>query len=193
MIDLASVLDGLAPSGAGIDLSAILGESSESAYPDPTPTYGLGAREARPWSSLDERARAHIWRVHRAANRHRDRVVAEREADIRRAANPGLKTFSTQYAVDLGKTRGWIKLDRERYDARLKRHHDLYFGADVLFNVPGKGLVLVQAAGRSEVAEHRRRFERWGGAEKCREFGFRFLYVVFERGNKTPLLEEWWA
>lgn len=105
---------------------------------------------------------------------------------------PGVTRFSTDYCIEWGRKQGWKLLDRERYDARTKRHHDLMLGADAMMETD-TGIVLVQGAGRSERKEHRKRFEERGGVVKCMKLHMRFVYVEFDRGNKTPVVEEWWS
>lgn len=104
---------------------------------------------------------------------------------------PGAKRFSTQYAVEWGRSQGWTLLDRERYDARTKRHHDLWLGADALFEGPN-GLILVQAAGQSERTEHLKRFGERGGVPRCQKLNVEFWYVEFKRESKIPTKVERW-
>jgi hypothetical protein len=101
--------------------------------------------------------------------------------------------FSTQYAIDWGRSKGWKLIDRENYDFKNKHHHDLELGLDAMFDDGGFGRVGVQGAGRYEKAEHYQRFLDRGGVDKARRRGVRVLYLEFERGNKEPLLQEWWA
>ena len=105
---------------------------------------------------------------------------------------PGFTTFTTKYAIAYGRSLGWTLLDRENYNHRTKRTHDLMLGMDVMFD-DGNGLVMVQAAGRSERKAHWQRFEERGGEEKARRRQIRCLYWEFERGTKSPILEEQWA
>ena len=100
--------------------------------------------------------------------------------------------FTTQYAVDWGRSKGWKLVDRENFDYRLNRHHDLQLGADAMFD-DGDGLVLVQGAGQYERSSHRARFEGLGGVEKAKRRHMKFYYVEFIRGNKTPIILEQWV
>ena len=119
------------------------------------------------------------------------------EAAAKEAAKPpkkkraAAKRFTTDYAVDWGKAQGWTLVERERYDARTERHHDLAGGADVRFRDSAGRVIFVQGAGKSERAHHWQRFE--DRRHQLRDFNSpRFIYVEFERGNKTPIKEEEW-
>lgn len=105
---------------------------------------------------------------------------------------PYAPRFSTDYAVKWGRKQGWTLIDRENYNHKTKRHHDLQLGLDALFDTPD-GMVGIQGAGRSEKADHLRRFTDRGGIEKARRRHIRVVYLEFVRGNRTPVLEEWWA
>lgn len=102
------------------------------------------------------------------------------------------KRFSTDYAIEWGRKQGWKLLDRERYDARLKRHHDLMMGVDALFETPD-GMVGVQGAGLSEHKAHYQRFTDRGGVPRAQKLHVRVVYLEFARGDKTPRKVEWWA
>lgn len=102
------------------------------------------------------------------------------------------KPYSTQYAVDWGKKQGWKVIDREAFNFMTKRHHDCELGMDVIFD-DGEGRIGVQAAGKGERKAHYDRFVQRGGVETARRRAIRILYVVFERGNKTPIETEVWA
>ena len=104
----------------------------------------------------------------------------------------GASRFTTQYAIEWGKKQGWKLIDRERYDARLKRHHDLMLGVDALFETPD-GMVGVQGASKSERAAHYRRFEERGGIDRATRLHVGVVYLEFERGNKAPVVTEVWA
>lgn len=105
---------------------------------------------------------------------------------------PGASRFSTAYAIEWGRKQGWKLIDRERYDARTKRHHDLMLGVDAMFET-ADGLVGVQGAGRSERKAHYDRFEQRGGVARAGKLHIKVCYVEFERGEKTPKVVEWWA
>jgi hypothetical protein len=137
---------------------------------------------------LDESAFAPDY-DHREGVREALAAWAERRG---REPRRGPGRFSTRAAVAWGRRLGWRLIDRERYDARTRRHRDLMLGADVLFE-DADGLVLVQAAGRGQRAAHRRRFDDAGGADRAAKLGMRFLYVVFDRGEPEPLEVERWA
>lgn len=129
---------------------------------------------------------------------YKDRIRAALEACQERQAiknapkSPRAKRFTTDYAIKWGKRKGWTLMDRERYDYRTKRHHDLPLGADAMFETDD-GIVYVQGAGKSERAAHWRRFEEQGGVERARKLGVAFYYVEFMRGDTTPITEEQWA
>jgi hypothetical protein len=117
---------------------------------------------------------------------------AFREKYETKPAAPRQKPYSTQYAVDWGKKQGWNVIDREAYNFLTKRHHDCELGMDVIFDDGKQGRVGVQAAGKGERKVHWDRFTAAGGVETAKRRAIRILYVVFERGNKTPLdIEEW--
>lgn len=105
---------------------------------------------------------------------------------------PAAKRYTTDYAIEWGRKQGWKDLDRERYDFRLRRHHDLVLGSDAMMESPD-GIVFIQGAGRSERKEHRTRFESRGGVAKAQALHARFVYLEFERGDKAPKVLEWWA
>lgn len=110
-----------------------------------------------------------------------------------RAKRPYQKRFSTDYAVEWGRKQGWKLIERERYDFRTKRHHDLEGECDAIFDDMTDGRVGVQGAGRGERKVHYERFMAWGGPEKAKRRNLRIFYLEFERGNKTPLSVERWA
>ena len=130
-----------------------------------------------------------------------DQMAAEREAAMRvpdpsdltqRPHRATAKRFSTQCAIAWGRKRGWDLLDRERYDYRLKRHHDCLMGSDALFET-ATGMAGVQGAGRSERKTHRDRFENMGGAAKAMKLGIGFWYVEFDSLTHEVVREERWA
>lgn len=121
----------------------------------------------------------------------RQKAKLEREA-LPKEAKGGSTRYSTDYAQKWARTQGWRILDRERYDARTKRHHDLLLGVDLLAEGP-EGMIGIQAAGPSERAAHYRRFEERGGPLRAQKLSIRILYVEFERGKSAPIREEWWA
>ena len=84
-------------------------------------------------------------------------------------------------------------LEREGYDARTKRHHDLELGVDALFDDGGPGRVGIQGAGRGERLEHLRRFMDRGGPERAKSRAVKVIYLEFERGNIEPVRNEQWA
>lgn len=120
---------------------------------------------------------------------HNAKMAAKKPKQTR--INPG--TYTTQYAVDECRRRKWRIVDRERYDARLKRHHDLMLGMDLIVDDGGKGLLLIQAAGKGERASHWRKFIERGGTENALRLGVRVLYWVFERHVPSPIEEEKWV
>lgn len=120
------------------------------------------------------------------------RKAAEPPPKPKRQGTTGPK-FTTQSAVTwYQKGKKWVLLDREHYDHRLKRHHDLQLGLDLLLD-DGNGQVGVQAAGVGERAEHWRRFVERGGPEKARRRSIRVIYAEFKRGQREPVKEEIWA
>lgn len=121
----------------------------------------------------------------------------ERHAELfglvkERIARPSASRFSTQACIAWGRSMGWKLLDREQYDHRLKRHHDLIGGADAMFETP-TGIVLVQGAGKAERGTHWDRYVERDGPGRCQKFGWGFVYVEFERNQAEPLKTEWWA
>ncbi len=131
-------------------------------------------------------------RLIREAKERFELEAQKRQEAASKPRRQGAKRFSTQYAVDWGRAQGWKLLDRERYDARTHRHHDLWLGADALFEDQA-GLVLVQGAGRYEKAEHVVRFDRAGGPARAHKLGVRFIYLEFVRESKEPVLQEEWS
>ena len=103
-------------------------------------------------------------------------------------ARPAAGKFTTQYAVDYGRKLGWTAVERERFDFRTKRHHDVAGCADVLFR-DGARLILVQGAGLHERSTHRAKFDQHQSAVAGRAF----VYWEFIKGQKSPVFEEWWA
>jgi hypothetical protein len=147
------------------------------------------------WESLSEATKRKL------SNTIQDRIARE-EAKARAAADkkPRAKssssgTFTTQYAMTWAKKQGWKVLDRERYDVRTKRHHDLQLGIDLLCEDPNSegGMIGIQAAGKGEKAPHYQTFLDRGGPEKAKRRHITVIYVEFVRGSKTPILEEKWA
>lgn len=131
-------------------------------------------------------------RLRREARERFEKYGEERRAAEMKPRKAGHKRFTTQYAIEWGRAQGWKLLDRERFDARTRRHHDLPLGADAMFEATD-GVVYVQGAGRHERAEHRRRFEDGGGAARCERLRCSFVYVEFVRESVTPVLREVWA
>ena len=132
------------------------------------------------------------------ADADRDREMRKAEAAARAAkrkprTGPPATRFTTDYAVKWCRRQGWKIIDRENYDFRNKRHHDLQLGVDVLADDGGQGMVGVQGAGRGERKEHYERFEKAGGVAKANRRGVRVIYLEFERGNYEPILREDWA
>lgn len=120
----------------------------------------------------------------------------------KKAARPArayASRFTTQYAIDWGKTqtnssgRKWTLIDRERYDFRREEHHDLELGVDAIFDDWEDGRVGVQGAGVGERKEHWERFIARGGPETALRRNIRVVYVEFKRGSKDPVKVEWWA
>lgn len=118
-------------------------------------------------------------------------LVVSREKRERARRAPA-KRFTTDYAVQWGRKKFGRLIDREHYDARLQRHHDLELGVDAIFD-SAEGRVGIQGAGKSERAAHHKRFLERGGPDAAAKRGMRVVYIEFERGNKTPVKEEWWA
>jgi hypothetical protein len=146
------------------------------------------------WDSLAEatqRKLSNIFQDRKAREAAAAKAAAEKKPRAKRAATG---TFTTQYATDWAKSKGWKIIDRERYDYRTKRHHDLQLGIDLLVEDPSEdGMIGIQAAGVGERAPHYQRFLDRGGPEKAKRRSIRIVYVEFVRGNKTPVSEERWA
>jgi hypothetical protein len=116
------------------------------------------------------------------------RAAKEANHTPRRSA----KRFTTDAAIEWGRKQGWKLVDRERYDFRTKRHHDLDLGSDARMET-ATGFVLLQGAGKSERKEHRERFDGLGGIDRAMKLGWGFIYLEFERNNPEPLVIEVWA
>jgi len=101
--------------------------------------------------------------------------------------------FTTDYAVEWGRAQGWLLIDRERFDFRTKRHHDLELGVDAIFDNRVDARVGVQGAGKGERKHHRERFEERGGEATAKRRNLQVFYAEFVRGDKTPILLEQWA
>ena len=110
-----------------------------------------------------------------------------------RGVEKGPTKFTTQACIDWAKRRGWKMVDRERWDALNRRHHDLQLAVDALFDDGRGGLVGIQGAGKGERAAHRRKFEKAGGEATAKRRGIRVLYMEFVRGNPTPISIERWS
>jgi hypothetical protein len=136
------------------------------------------------WSKLP-----YTWRLKRSREYLAELAAVKQPSTKARTSAP---RFSTDACIAWGRSKGWKLIDRERYDARLKRHHDLLLGADAMMEGP-TGIIYIQGAGRSEKKVHRERFDARGGIEKARRLKVQFVYVEFDRGTATPILEEWWA
>ena len=117
----------------------------------------------------------------------------ERQRRLNQPKTPAATRYTTQAAIDWGRRQSWRLVDRERFDVRTKRHHDVLLGCDALFHAPGIGLVAVQSAGRYERTTHLERFERMGGKLAARDMGVVFRYLEFQRGNPDPVLDEVWS
>jgi hypothetical protein len=149
----------------------------------PIPDSPLGPYRREVWEKMPPSLRAKL----------RARWLGEEPPKEPKPRRPAAKRYTTEYAIKWGRKQGWRLLDRERYDARLKRHHDLILGADAMFDGGERGLVLVQGAGKSERAEHRRRFEAGGGEARCKALHISFVYIEFVREDYAPIKEEHWA
>lgn len=150
-------------------------------------------KSGRPTTALDEReAPVELTEGMNPIQKRVANALWRSQNPLPRETRPGATRFSTEYAIKWAKALGWQILDRERYDARLKRHHDLILGSDAMALSPS-GVVLIQGAGRHERPQHRRRFDERGGVPKAEQAKMRFVYLEFERGDLKPKLEEWWA
>lgn len=172
--------------------------------PPPTPQLSLEINEielaTKPenypqdkWDRMHESARRGIVKGMKSL----EEGAAMANAEARKALepkNPKHSTFTTQYATDWAKRLGWKIIDRERYDARTKRHNDLQLRMDLMAEDPKTpGMIMIQAAGQGERAHHYREFVERGGEAKARHRFLRILYVEFVRGNTTPVKQEWWV
>jgi len=130
--------------------------------------------------------------------RYLDRIVTALEANQARQEKqyipkePRASNYTTKAAIAWGRAQGWKLLDRERWDQRTRRHHDLVLGADCLFE-SAEGMVAIQGAGRYERTIHRERFEAAGGVERAERLHIRFVYLEFVRDSNDPVVEERWA
>ena len=121
--------------------------------------------------------------------KERAKLAAKAAAPVRAPAT----RFTTDYAIKWGRAQGWKLIDRENYDHKNRRHHDLQLGLDALFDDGGDGMVGIQGAGRNEKAAHYERFVSAGGTDKATRRHIRVIYLEFERGNFEPILREDWA
>jgi len=135
------------------------------------------------WDRFTDEVKRKFSQVHQASAA---REASKPPAKPHRSAS----RFTTDYAIEYGRAQGWKLVDREAFDARLNRHHDLPGGADARFR-SREGVVFIQGAGVGERAEHRRRFE--DRRHQLADFAnVTFLYLEFVRGNKNPTkVEEW--
>lgn len=133
------------------------------------------------------RARAAEWEAKQAAE------AAKREAKTMEPVKPAASRFTTQAAIDYGRSKGWRLIDRENYNHLLRRHRDTMFATDCLFDDGGIGMVGIQGAGRWEKAAHWRRFVEAGGPENAKRRCVRVLYAEFVRDDPDPVLMEWWS
>jgi hypothetical protein len=117
------------------------------------------------------------------------RPLREKKPEGKKRA--GGKTFTTKYAKIWGKKQGW-KLRASEHVGWGGLMHDVGPGADAEFETE-TGFVYVQGAGRHERAPHFQRFIDRGGVAFCQKRNAKFVYLEFERGSTTPVLEEWWA
>ena len=132
-------------------------------------------------------------RIGRALADHfgiREEQLAAEQRKAQGVNAKGAKKFSTDYAIAWCKQRGYRYVEREHYVAMGPRkvHVDLAGGSDV-YALDGAAPVYVQAAGKGQRAEHRRRFDerKWQLPP-----GARFYYLEFVRDSRTPILEEVW-
>lgn len=129
-------------------------------------------------------------------NAHVAGIIERLQTQPEKAPRKSAGTFTTAYAIEYGRKQGYTRIvDRERYDARLRRHHDCEGAVDVIFDDPKDpgARVGFQGAGVGERAEHYNRFMAWGGPDKARERKLQVVYLEFVRGNKTPVKVESWA
>lgn len=159
--------------------------------PEPVLVFGPARIEAEALIELRE-ARKPFNEFQKRVLRNQADAADRITATPPKISQPGPGTFTTQYAIDWGTKQGWKLIDRERFNHRTKRHQDLQLASDAMFEGP-EGLILVQGAGRGERKPHRFKFDERGGVAKAHHRHLKFVYVEFERGCKTPILEEWWA
>lgn len=143
------------------------------------------------WDRASLMERADMVRTYNALLGNHRRVAKA----LDKVPGQGATRFTTQYALDWAKREyPHASYERERYDARTRRHHDLEMGADVVVRLRDGGVVFVQGAGRSERKTHKDRFEAHGGVDALerRYRNATFYYLEFERGQKEPFLTEVW-
>ncbi len=120
--------------------------------------------------------------------RHESYYLAEiAKAAAKRPARAYQGTYSTAYAKDLCRERGWRVIQSEHRD-RFGNLHDCYAGSDVVALRPDRTQVLVQGGCQGSRAEHRRRFEE---RKDQVPLGATFLYVEFKRDGALTLEEQW--
>lgn len=170
----------------------ILDPSAFDAEPQPAIRYDADGLPVPPlWHRLEVWAALPLSFRQRKAQEYRAELA--RELKPNRQHRPTQKRFSTDYAIQWGRAQGWTLIDRERYDYRTKRHHDLEGAVDAIFDNGVDGRVGIQGAGRNERATHYQRFMDWGGPEKAKRRNLTIYYLEFVRGNKTPEVIEQWA
>lgn len=117
----------------------------------------------------------------------------DRQAKLFAPKKPRASQYTTKYAIEWGKSKGWEPIGREQstFERGFRRTHDAPLGSDSMM-VSDEGLVLIQGAGKGERAVHLQRFIDRGGPDVLKRMKARFYYVEFERGNKNPIREEQW-
>lgn len=182
-----------APHGAlGLPESVLAAPQDEDGFPIPT-----AWQNSAKWPTIAYEVRAKwsaIWIEDEKAKEVKARMEKPKPP---KRGTPATR-FTTDYAIEWGRSQkkasglNWTLVDREHYDYRTRRHHDLQGGVDALFDDGGPGLVGVQGAGLSERKVHFERFMAWGGPEKARRRALKIYYLEFERGKKTPVKVERW-
>lgn len=146
-----------------------------------------------------------LYRVRRAQEYLDDlKREAGKKPKQQRAKAANTTKFSTKKARAWVKRKGWDIVTGETWklvrlpDGRMiRKSNDSVLKSDVVCSQKGvPGLILVQAGGasKSERKTHYDTFQALNGPDKCRERGYRYVWVPFDRFQDEPVYEpEWWA
>lgn len=124
-----------------------------------------------------------------------EQIRGQKAPKSHKARTPATR-FTTGAAIKYGQAMGWKLVERETYDYRTKRHHDVRYGMDAIMRDLDGFLVGVQGAGVGERAEHFERFlartRNAAGVIFPETEHMRFFYWEFKRGQFEPVKFEQW-